>query len=290
MSRSADESVLSPAASASLSAAAPPPATVASSSTVDIGPVMMRLRSARVVVPILSLIGIPVIWAIVAATNMLGTAVVSPAATVRELHSHWSVLWLNAQPTLIATLIGAAVLLAITAVGALIVALVPRITPGLAALSVVIGTLPLIILTPILSLFVPRGRPLVATVCVLAGLVPVAAMLSGMAGVGERGRDELGALYGTSRLRWWRYVGFWQTVPVLDIGIRAMIPYCFVGSIVAEWSGASTSFGLGEVMTNSLFSYEPTLLWATIVLAAAGSLSLLAVATLIMSPLRRRVR
>jgi len=69
-----------------------------------------------------------------------------------------------------------------------------------------------------------------------------------------------------------------------------MIPYCFVGSIVAEWSGASTSFGLGEVMTNALFSYEPPLLWATIVLAAAGSLGLLAVATMVMTPLRRRTR
>ena len=69
-----------------------------------------------------------------------------------------------------------------------------------------------------------------------------------------------------------------------------MIPYCFVGSIVAEWSGASTSFGLGEVMTNALFSYEPPLLWATITLAAIGSLGLLAVATLIMTPLRWRMR
>jgi ABC-type nitrate/sulfonate/bicarbonate transport system permease component len=115
-------------------------------------------------------------------------------------------------------------------------------------------------------------------------------MLSGMASVGERGRDELGAVYATSRLRWWRYVGFWQTVPVIDAGVRAMIPYCFVGSIVAEWSGASSSYGLGEVMTNALFSYEPPLLWATIVLAAAGSLGLLGVATLIMTPLRRCVR
>jgi ABC-type nitrate/sulfonate/bicarbonate transport system permease component len=171
-----------------------------------------------------------------------------------------------------------------------VVALVPRANAALAAMSIVIGTLPLIVLTPVLSLVIPRGRDLVATVCVLAGLVPVAAMLSGMAKAGERGRDDLGAVYGASRLRWWRFVGFWQTVPILDLGLRAMIPCCFVGSIVAEWSGASSSFGLGEVMTNALFSYEPPLLWATIVLAAVGSLGLLAVATLLLAPLRRRIR
>jgi ABC-type nitrate/sulfonate/bicarbonate transport system permease component len=256
----------------------------------EMAPRRRRAFEAKVVLPILAVCAIPAAWAVIAASGAFGTAVVSPLATVKELHSHWSVLWLNAQPTLIATLIGVAVLLAITALGAIVVAMVPRITGTLASLSIVIGTLPLIVLTPVLSLLFPRGRPLVATVCVLAGLVPVAAMLSGMAAVGERGRADLGAVYATSRLRWWRYVGFWQTVPVLDIGIRAMIPYCFLGSIVAEWSGASSSFGLGEVMTNALFSYEPPLLWATITLAAIGSLSLLGLTTLIMTPLRRRVR
>ncbi|HWE65969.1 MAG TPA: hypothetical protein VG298_04935 [Acidimicrobiales bacterium] len=249
-----------------------------------------RWQEPGFAIPLLAICLIPAIWGIVADTHVFGTAVVGPVATVKEIHSQWSVLWMNAQPTLYATLIGVGVLLAITALGALAVALVPQITPGLAGLSIVIGTLPLIILTPILSLILQRGRPLVTTVCVLAGLVPVAAMLSGMAAVGERGREDLGAVYGASRLRWWRFVGFWQTIPVLDIGIRAMIPYCFVGSIVAEWSGASTSSGLGEVMTNALFSYEPPLLWATIALAALGSLGLLGVATLLMLPLRRVVR
>jgi ABC-type nitrate/sulfonate/bicarbonate transport system permease component len=249
-----------------------------------------HLLAPRFVVPSLAIGAVPIIWQLVATTQVFGTAVVGPVATLQEIHSHWSVLWLNARPTLYATLIGVGVLLCITAMGAVFVALVPHISPGLAAISVVIGTVPLIVMTPTLSLVMPRGRALVATVCVLAGLVPVAAMLSGMARVSERGLDELGAVYATSRLRWWRFVGFWQTVPVLDVGIRAMIPYCFVGAIVAEWSGASTSFGLGEVMTNALFSYEPPLLWATITMAAIGSLGLLAVATLLMTPLRRRMR
>lgn len=243
-----------------------------------------------VAVQLLAVCFVPVIWAAIAATRVFGSSVISPLVTLRELHSHWSVLWLNAQPTLYATLIGVAVLLGLTMLGAVVVAVLPGLTGALAGISIVIGTLPLIILTPVLSLVMPRGRSLVATVCVLAGLVPVAAMLSGMAVVGARGRDDLGAVYAASRLNWWRHVGFWQTIPVLDLGIRAMIPYCFVGSIVAEWSGASTSFGLGEVMTNALFSYEPPLLWATITLAGIGSLGLLGVATLIMAPLRRCVR
>ena len=260
---------------------APGPATTATRRT---------WLTPQLALPVVAIILVPVIWAIVAGTHMFGDSVVGPVETAKEIHSHWDVLWLNAKPTLGATLIGVAVLLMIIIVGAVVVALVPRVTAGLAALSIVIGTLPLIVLTPMLSLVTERGTKLVATVCVLAGLVPVAATLSGMARIGERGREDLGAVYGTSRFRWWRFVGFWQTVPILDIGIRAMIPSCFVGSIVAEWSGASTSRGLGQVMTNAMFSYQPPLLWATLTIAAIGSLGLLALATLIMAPLTRRVR
>jgi ABC-type nitrate/sulfonate/bicarbonate transport system permease component len=249
-----------------------------------------RWLEARVVIPIVAVCALPIIWTVVADSGVCGAAVVGPLVTVKEIHHEWATLWLNARPTLTATLIGVAVLLGILAIGTLAVALLPAVTPALTGLSVVVGTLPLLVVTPILSLVVHRGTSLVAAVCVLAGLVPVAATLSGMARIGERGRDELGAVYATSRLRWWRFVGFWQAIPVLDLGVRAMIPYCFVGSIVAEWSGASSSFGLGEVMTNALFSYEPSLLWATIALAAIGSLGLLALATLLMTPLRRCVR
>ncbi|MEO5901548.1 MAG: ABC transporter permease subunit [Ilumatobacteraceae bacterium] len=250
----------------------------------------MRWLTSQLMLPVLAICLVPMIWAIVAETHIFGNSVVGPVETAQEIHSHWDVLWRNAKPTLAATLIGVVVLLLIIAVGAVVVALVPRVTAGLAAVSIVLGTLPLIVLTPMLSLVTERGRSLVATVCVLAGLVPVAATLSGMARIGERGREDLGAVYGTSRFRWWRFVGFWQTVPILDIGIRAMIPSCFVGSIVAEWSGASTSRGLGQVMTNAMFSYQPPLLWATLAIAAIGSLGLLALATLIMAPLTRRVR
>ncbi|MCU1502892.1 MAG: transporter permease [Ilumatobacteraceae bacterium] len=264
----------------------PPTAATATSTARRRGPWL----TPQLTLPVLAICLVPAVWAFIAETGMFGNAVVGPVETAKEIHSHWDVLWLNAKPTLEATLIGVAVLLVIIAGGAVVVALVPRVTAGLAALSIVLGTLPLIVLTPMLSLVTERGRNLVAEVCVLAGLVPVAATLSGMARIGERGREDLGAVYGTSRLRWWRFVGFWQTVPILDIGIRAMIPSCFVGSIVAEWSGASTSRGLGQVMTNAMFSYQPPLLWATLTIAAIGSLGLLALATLIMYPLTRRVR
>lgn len=230
------------------------------------------------------------LWWGLAASDALGPGFITPAATVRALADNWGVIWYNTQPTLLATLDGVLVLLVLSAVGTLAVSLLPGLTPWLVGAGVVLGSLPLISLTPALSLFITRGTQLVATVTVLSGLVPVAAMLTAVARIAQRGRDGIGAVYATSRFRWWRYVGFWQSIPVLDIGLRAMIPACFVGAIVAEWSGATGEEGLGELMVNALFSYQVALLWACLLLSAGIALGLLGAVALVMEPLRRRVR
>jgi ABC-type nitrate/sulfonate/bicarbonate transport system permease component len=237
------------------------------------------------------MIAFPVaVWAALAATAVLGPGFIGPAPTVRALVRQWGMIWYNAQPTISAALAGAAVLLVISLVGLVLVGLAPWLTPWLVSLSVVVGSLPLISVTPALSLFVSRGSELVTTVTILSGLVPVAAMLAAASRAARRGRDELGAVYSASAARWWRHVGFWYCVPALDIGLRAMLPACFVGAVVAEWSGAAGERGLGSLMSNALFSYQVPLLWATLLLAALTSIALLVVAAALLEPLRRRVR
>jgi ABC-type nitrate/sulfonate/bicarbonate transport system permease component len=252
------------------------------------GRLYRALRRARgpallVVVPLLA-------WWALAAARPLGPGFIGPVPTIRALAGNWDVIWYNAEPTLVATVQGALILLAVTAVGTLLVSLLPWLTPWLVGASVVLGSLPLISVTPALSLFITRGTQLVTTVTILSGLVPVAATLAAVARIAQRGRGDLGAVYGASRFRWWRYVGIWQSIPALDIGLRAMLPACFVGAIVAEWSGATGAAGLGELMVNALFSYQVPLLWASLLLSACIALGLLSAVALVMEPLRRRVR
>lgn len=231
-----------------------------------------------------------VIWGVLAAAGPLGPGFIGPVQTVRALVANWGMIWYNTAPTLAATVQGALILLGVTVVGMLIVSLLPGLTPWLVGAAVVLGSLPLISLTPALSLFITRGTQLVTTVTILSGLVPVAAMLAAVARIAQRGRGDLGAVYAASRFRWWRYVGIWQSIPALDIGLRAMLPACFLGAIVAEWSGATGAQGLGELMVNALFSYQVPLLWASLLLSACIALGLLAAVALVMEPLRRRIR
>jgi ABC-type nitrate/sulfonate/bicarbonate transport system permease component len=244
----------------------------------------------RVRGPVLLILVPLAVWWVLAEARALGPGFIGPVPTIRALVSNWVVIWYNAEPTLLATLQGALLLLGVTAVGTLLVSLVPRLTPWLVGASVVLGSLPLISVTPALSLFITRGTQLVTTVTFLSGLVPVAAMLAAVARIAQRGHSDLGAVYAASRFRWWRYVGIWQSIPTLDIGLRAMLPACFVGAIVAEWSGATGAEGLGELMVNALFSYQVPLLWASLLLSSLIALGLLGAVALVMEPLRRRVR
>ena len=245
------------------------------------------LRSAAVVAG--SLLVALLAWWAVATTRVLGPDLVDPITTVATLVERWDVIWFNAQPTLTAAVVGAGALLVATLVGLAVVGVCPWLSPWLTSLGVVLGSIPLISATPALAQVVPRGSALILVVTVLSGLVPVAATLGTAAQTAQVGREDLGALYSAVRLRWWRHVGFWRCIPVLDIGLRAMLPACFVGAIVAEWSGAAGDRGLGGLMANALYSYQAPLLWAGILLATVIAMLLLGVVALLMAPLRRVV-
>lgn len=226
-------------------------------------------------------------WWAVAAAGALGPSFIGPDVAVGTLVDQWGIIWYNAEPTLAAAVTGAVLLLAITAAGLVVVGMAPWLSPWLVSVSVVVGSLPLISATPVLSILIPRGSSLITVVTVLSGLVPVAAMLGAAAHATQIGRSDLGDLYSASSFRWWRHVGLGRTVPIVDIGLRAMLPACFVGAIVAEWSGAAGERGLGGLMANALYSYQAPLLWAAMVLAAAVAVALLATVALIMLPIRK---
>lgn len=230
------------------------------------------------------------LWWGTATSGVLGPSFIAPHSALGALVGQWEIIWYNAEPTLVAAVTGAGLLLVVTAVGLVLVGMAPWLSPWLVSVSVVVGSLPLISLTPVLSIFIPRGTSLIIVVTVLSGLVPVAAMLGSAAHATQVGRGELGALYSASALRWWRFVGLGRTVPIVDIGLRAMLPACFVGAIVAEWSGAAGERGLGGLMANALYSYQAPLLWAAIILACVVAVSLLGAVALIMAPIRKALQ
>jgi len=244
-----------------------------------------RSGALRIVAVVASMVAI---WAAVAASRVFGDSVLGPVDTVRVIRDRWDLLWYNLAPTLRATALGFGVTLGIGAVGFVAMIALPRLARIIAGAAVLLGVIPLIAVTPALSMVFARGGQLTAVMSVLSGIIPIFAALARISSLHAGTYRELGELYGTTRWTWWRRIGLWRSMPYVDFGVKAAAPACFLGTIVAEWAGASGARGLGEVMVNAVFSFQQDLAWATIVLTAAVSLAAMGVVAGVMAPLVRR--
>ncbi len=228
------------------------------------------------------------VWALAADTHLAGREVIGPIATAQVIHDQWSLVWFNLAPTLTAAATGLAVTLLLGAAAFVAIVAVPRSAGPVAALGVVLGVLPLVAVTPALSVLFTRGSQLTSLITVISGAIPVFAALGAISRLHGGAWREFGEVYATSRWRWWRLVGLPRALPIIDVAIKGAVPACLLGTIVAEWAGASGDRGLGEVMVNAVFSFEAPLAWATITISAVVALAAMGAVSALSAPVLRR--
>jgi NitT/TauT family transport system permease protein len=76
-------------------------------------------------------------------------------------------------------------------------------------------------------------------------------------------------------------------VPSILSGMKIATPSAMIGAIVGEWFGAPS--GLGVVVLNSMQNFQIPLLWATVIVIAAMTLSGYGLLTLVERAARRRI-
>jgi len=153
---------------------------------------------------------------------------------------------------------------------ALIAQLLPMLSPGLNRLAVVVNAVPAIALGPIL--IVTAGRE--ATPVLLAA-IPVYFLLYVAASSGLRSADRrLEQLFQASGAGRWKrllYLDSVSALPALLSGLKVAVTTAMIGAVVGEWFGAPT--GLGIVILNTMQNFQIPLMWATVLVVAAISLS-----------------
>ena len=168
---------------------------------------------------------------------------------------------------------------------ALVAQLLPVLSPGLNRLAVVVNAVPAIALGPIL--IVTAGRQ--ATPILLAA-IPVYFLLYVAANSGLSSADNrLAQLFqatGASRLKRLVYLDSVSAVPVLLSGLKIAVTTAMIGAVVGEWFGAPT--GLGIVILNTMQNFQIPLMWATVLVTAAISLSAYAIIGLAERAVQRR--
>jgi len=148
--------------------------------------------------------------------------------------------------------------------------LVPLLRGGLDRLAVLVNALPVIALAPLLIITAGREN----TPAALAS-VPVFFLLYTSTGVGLRGAslrlESVLTTLGAGRWQRLTKLEAIAAVPSVLSGLKIAASSAMIGAIVGEWFGAPA--GLGVVVLNSMQNFQISLLWATVIVIAAITLT-----------------
>jgi NitT/TauT family transport system permease protein len=246
----------------------------------------MRWRS--LVYPLAGCLLLLCAWEVVGRTGLLGKTfpAVSQILRVYQDGPRRALLLRSTVTTVSSAATGYGVGVVLGAVVAILAHWVPWLRGGLDRTAVLVNALPVIALGPIL--IITAGRQ--STPAALAA-IPVFFLLYTASGVGLRGVSRRLELVFTTlgASRWQRLTKLeaLAALPSMLSGLKIAASSAMIGAIVGEWFGAPS--GLGVVVLNSMQNFQIPLLWATVMVIAAITLSAYGALTLAERAVRRRL-
>jgi NitT/TauT family transport system permease protein len=211
-------------------------------------------------------------WEVVGRSGMLGKTfpALSQVLRVYEDGPRRALLIRSTAATVDSAAVGYAAGVCLGAAAALFAHLVPLLRGGLDRMAVLVNALPVIALGPVL--IITAGRQ--DTPAALAS-IPVFFLLYTSTGVGLRATSErlemVFTTLGASRWQRLAKLELLAALPLMLSGMKVAASSAMVGAVVGEWFGAPS--GLGVVVLNSMQNFQIPLLWATVLVIAAITLS-----------------
>lgn len=142
-------------------------------------------------------------------------------------------------------------------------------------IAMLLRSVPLVAMTPLITLVVGRG---VAVVAVMGGIVvffPALVMImTGLSNAPKQLNDVI-HVYGGGRWTALRYSAIPSAVPALFSAAKVSVPGAIIGATVAEWLG--TNKGLGATLQQALPAAAYDELWASVVVITVSSIVIYAI-------------
>lgn len=136
-------------------------------------------------------------------------------------------------------------------------------------LAVGLRSIPLVAMTPLITLLFGNGLAAVTAIGAIVTFFPtVVYLMQGMRSAPASALDLVHA-YGGGRLISLRRIQLPTAVPALFAAARVAVPASLVGALLAEW--LATGQGLGNLMVTSIASSSYDQLWAAVVLSTIVS-------------------
>ncbi|HEY0217502.1 MAG TPA: ABC transporter permease subunit [Cellulomonas sp.] len=141
--------------------------------------------------------------------------------------------------------------------------------------AMVLRSIPLVVLTPLITLIFGIGQTGVTAIVIIVVFLPALAnILYGLRSVSAEHRDLVLA-YGGSSWTVLRKVALPAAVPSTLASARISVPSAVTGAMIAEW--LSTGQGLGGAISRAAGSFGYDLMWASAITIAAVTMAVYAV-------------
>ena len=199
--------------------------------------------------------------------GMLPITVPAPSEVATAFAQDWGDLLYHAQPTVLSAATGFVIAAALALTLGSVAVSWRRSERGILRFAILVDSVPMIALTPILTIWVGNGLAPRVILAAIASLFPlIIAVISGLKST-DRNVSELFHLLGASRAQRWRKLALPSALPFLFAGLKIAAPLALLGALIAEWVSADR--GLGIMMTYALFSFDVPQAWMTIVAVCA---------------------
>ena len=233
----------------------------------------MRIVLRRAAPPLALALGLLALWEVyVRAAGVPRTILPAPTRIASAAFEDAGLLWWHTRQTLLETVVGFALAVAVAALCAAAIDFFPPVRRALFPLLITSQTIPIIALAPLLVLWFGYGvLPKVLIVALVCFFPMVVAAVHGLAATDP----ELLKLYrtfGASRRQIFRLVRLPTALPSFFAGMRIAVTYSVIGAVFGEYVGATR--GLGILLQTAKNSYRTDLVFGMIAVTAALSLAL----------------
>ncbi len=238
-----------------------------------------RAQWRRRTLPALGLFGLVFVWwAVVAGLDVKPFIAPSPQLVVATMINKWPVLWENLIPTAIEAVGGfmlgnfAAILLATVFVHN------KAIQEAFFPIAVMINTIPVVAKAPILVLLMGYGlEPKIAIAALICFFPTLVNMVRGLESVNPQTMELMHVLSASKREIFFK-VRLYNSLPYLFSALKIASSTAVIGAIVGEWIG--TNVGIGALIVQATYAFDSALLYATVIVGSAFSVTFFLVITL----------
>lgn len=203
-----------------------------------------------------------------------------------EAGSHRDHIWGPLGQTLIDAGVGFAVGLAAAAAMALAFMLVPGVEQTILPVAVLVRSVPLVAMTPLITLVFGRGLLGTTVVCGIVVYFPALVLMAQGLRSAPRLTAELCRAYGAGSWTVARKVLIPSSLPALFASARLGVPSALIGAMLAEW--LATGKGLGYSMLLDPQNFDYAALWASVAVLTFVSIVLYTIVAEVETAVLRR--